>query len=447
MSRMNIHGAEYPIGKVFSDEFVFTIPLYQRPYAWSTEQAGEMLEDFLSFLSDNNESIVEINPYFLGSIVLIKADKPDAQVVDGQQRLTTLTILLAALRASVPIEHTNDLTTYLYQKGSSIAGTPNRYRLNLRERDAQFFQQYIQDEAGINQLENLNSAQLSDSQQNIKDNVLLFLKRLQEISELDRLRLAQFIVTRCFLVVVSTSDFDSAYRIFSVLNDRGLNLSHTDILKAEIIGQIPNQQQDKYSVKWEHIEEKLGREMFQDLFTHIRMIYRKAKPRESVLKEFRQYVRPTDNPQKFIDETLRPLADAFFDIKNATYQRVKRADEVNRIFKWLNRIDNFDWVPPAILYLSQNYNKNEDLLRFFYDLERLTAGLFIRRTDLNGRVERYSKLLTAIECGEDLYKTDSPLQLTPKEQNDILQNLNADFLILKIRRYVLLRLDTALSKG
>lgn len=179
MNRVNIHGAEYPIGKVFSDEFVFTIPLYQRPYAWSTEQAEEMLEDFLSFLSGNNESVEEVNPYFLGSIVLIKADKPDAQVVDGQQRLTTLTILLAALRASIPIEHTNDLTTYLYQKGSSIAGTPNRYRLTLRERDAQFFQQYIQDEAGINQLENLNSAQLSDSQQNIKDNAILFLKRLQ----------------------------------------------------------------------------------------------------------------------------------------------------------------------------------------------------------------------------------------------------------------------------
>lgn len=447
MSRVNIHGAEYPIGKVFSDEFVFTIPLYQRPYAWSTEQAEEMLEDFLSFLSDNNDSVEEINPYFLGSIVLIKADKPDAQVVDGQQRLTTLTILLAVLRASVPIEHTNDLTTYLYQKGSSIAGTPNRYRLTLRERDAHFFQQYIQNEAGINQLVNLNYTQLSDSQRNIKDNAMLFLKRLQEISDLERVRLAQFIVNRCFLVVVSTPDFDSAYRIFSVLNDRGLNLSHTDILKAEIIGQIPNQQQDKYTVKWEYIEEKLGREMFQDLFTHIRMIYRKAKPRESVLKEFRQFVRPTDNPQKFIDETLSPLADAFFDIKNATYQSAKRADEINRIFRWLNRIDNFDWVPAAILYLSQNHNNYEKLLRFFYDLERLTAGLFIRRTDLNARVERYSKLLTAIESGEDLYKIDSPLQLTAKEQNDILQNLNADFLILKIRRYVLLRLDTALSEG
>lgn len=75
MRPVKIQGAEYTIGRTFSDEFVFTIPLYQRPYAWTTEQAGELLEDLLVFLGDDNEPIDEINPYFLGSIVLIKEDK------------------------------------------------------------------------------------------------------------------------------------------------------------------------------------------------------------------------------------------------------------------------------------------------------------------------------------------------------------------------------------
>lgn len=447
MSRVNIHGAEYPIGKVFSDEFVFTIPLYQRPYAWTTEQAGELLEDLIAFLGEDNEPIEEVNPYFLGSIVLIKGDKPDAQVVDGQQRLTTLTILLAALRALVQPEQANELATFLYQKGSLIAGTRNRYRLTLRERDAEFFKEYIHDEGGINKLKDLNSANLSDSRKNIKENALLFVQRLQEFPESQRLRLAQFIVTRCFLVVVSTPDLDSAYRIFSVLNDRGLDLSLTDILKAEITGKIPGSQQEAYTAKWEETEAKLGREMFQDLFTHIRTIYRKVKLRESVLKEFRQYVRPTDNPQQFIDKTLLPLANAFYDIKNVAYQSAKRAEEVNGIFRWLNRIDNFDWVPPALLYLSQNHNNPDLLVRFFSDLERLAAGLMIRRNDLNGRIDRYSRLMSAIERREDLYTPDSPLQLSPKERSDIMENLNADSLIQKIRRYVLLRLDAALSGG
>jgi hypothetical protein len=448
MSRVNIHGAEYAIRKVFSDDFVFTIPLYQRPYAWTTEQAEEMLEDFITFLGDDNEPIEEVNPYFLGSIVLIKEDTPDAQVVDGQQRLTTLTILLAALRASVPTEHANDLTTFLYQKGSLISGTPNRYRLTLRERDQDFFKKYIQDEGGINKLKDLSPVGLSDSQQNIKENGLRFLWRLEKLPEPQRVCLAQFIVTRCFLVVVSTPDLDSAYRIFSVLNNRGLDLSLPDILKADIIGKIPEQKQEAYSRKWEDTEQALGRERFEALFSHIRMINRKAKLRESVIKEFRQYVHPTNNPQHFIDKTLCPYADAFSELKNCAYENERRAEQVNQLFWWLNRLDNSDWVPPAILYLSDNRNNPDQLEHFFTDLERLAAGLMIQRSNINERLERYSQLLTAIEREDNLFSSDSPLQLTREEQRHILKILDGDlYSIQKIRLYVLQRLDTALSKG
>jgi len=163
MNRVNIHGAEYTIGKVFSDEFVFSIRLYQRPYAWETEQADALLDDLLTYLGDGNEPMEDVNPYFLGSIVLIKGDKPDAEVVDGQQRLTTLTILLAALRTLVPPEYANNLTTYLYQKEDLIAGNPNRYRLSLREQSQDFFNKYIQDKGAIDKLKDLVDVKLPDS--------------------------------------------------------------------------------------------------------------------------------------------------------------------------------------------------------------------------------------------------------------------------------------------
>src|SRR5437667_10772583 len=99
MSKKNIHGSEYPIKKIFSDDFVFTIPLYQRAYAWTTEESEELFQDLIRAMDGYEESIDDAPPYFLGSIVLIKGDAPDAQVVDGQQRLTTLTMLLAALRS------------------------------------------------------------------------------------------------------------------------------------------------------------------------------------------------------------------------------------------------------------------------------------------------------------------------------------------------------------
>lgn len=448
MSLIKIHATEYPIYKVFSNDFVFTIPLYQRPYAWTTEQAGELIEDLITSLGDGNEPIDDVNPYFLGSIVLIKGDKPDAQVVDGQQRLTTLTILLAALRTLVQPQYGNNLTKLLYEEGDLILGTPNRYRLTLAKRDAEFFKEYIQHEGIISKLKDLNSATLSDSQKNIKENALLFLNRLEKLSDSQRVRLAQFIIKHCFLVTVSTPDLDSAYRIFSVLNERGLDLSLTDILKAEIIGPIPDVEKEAYNSKWEDTQEKLGRNSFQNLFTHIRMIYRKAKLSGSVLKEFREYVRPTNNPQQFINATLCPLADAFSKIKTASYQSDKRAEEVNQLFNYLNRIDNSDWIPPAILYFSRNHNCPDLLIQFFTDLERLSAGLMIQRANVNERIERYSRLLTFIEREQDLYTPDSPLQITFEEKNNILKMLDGDiYLVQKIRLYVLLRLDAALSEG
>lgn len=450
MSASKIHAIEHPIDKVFSNDFLFTIPLYQRPYAWTTEQAGELFYDLLTSLGDSNEKIDEINPYFLGSIVLIKGDKPDAQVVDGQQRLTTITILLAALRSLVPSEIANELTTYLYQKGKAVVGIPNVYRLTLRERDAQFFQEYIQNESGINNLENLNNAKLSDSCKNIKENALFFVQRLRQLTENTILRLTQFIITRCFLVVVSTPDIDSAYRIFSVLNNRGMDLSHADILKAEIIGKIPAEYQDNYSTKWEETEEKLGRDTFKSLFSHIRMIHGKVKPRESILKEFIKDVKPspTSYPQQFVDKILLPCADAFYDINHQAYKSDRLAEEINQSFRWLHWIDNSDWIPPAIFYLSQNYHNPDLLVRFFSDLDRLASGLMVQRSNINERIERYSKLLQAIEKRQDLYTPDSPLQLQPKEQEQIVKILDEDlYLIRKIRLYILLRLDAAISEG
>ena len=423
-----IHGAEYPIQKIFCDDFVFSIPLYQRPYAWEVEQAEALLDDLLSFLGDSDDSIDEINPYFLGSIVLIKPEgSPEAEVVDGQQRLTTLAILIAVLREVLPVERNPDrLTKFLYEEGDDFTGTKNRYRLTLRDRDAAFFQKYIQDRGGLKRLIELQDAVLSDSQAHIRDNALVFLNRLRQVPADRCFRLTQFIVAGCLLVVVSTPDFDSAYRIFSVLNDRGLDLSHTDILKSEIIGCIPEAQQEGYNKRWEDTEESLGRQAFQGIFSHIRMIYRKSKPQDSILKEFREYVKPSDNPVHFIEEVLCPLAEAYGNIADANYQSIQNAEEINQLFKYLNRIDNSDWIPSAILYLSKYYHQPNQLLHFFQDLDRLASALMICRSNINERIKRYGHLLAAIEENKDLYADSSPLQLTEKECNRVVENLNGD---------------------
>ena len=260
---VSIHAVEKPLFKIFNNDFAFEIPPYQRPYAWTIDQASELLTDLLAFLGNDSQAVDEVNPYFLGSIVLIKEEEsPEAEIVDGQQRLTTLTILLAVLRSLVKPEYAAELTKFIYERGDLIVGTPNRYRLRLRERDEVFFRRHIQDEKGLGELFQLDVAQLTDSQKNLKLNAKYFAETLANISESQRVRLLQYLMKRCYIVVVSTPDLDSAYRIFSVLNARGLDLRLTDLLKSEIIGALPTDHQQKYTDIWEQEEEDLGREAF-----------------------------------------------------------------------------------------------------------------------------------------------------------------------------------------
>jgi hypothetical protein len=447
MGKVSIYGAGRPIKEIFSRRFVFSVPRFQRPYAWAKEQAGELIDDLTTFIGDGKKPLEELNPYFLGSIVLIMEEgKSEAQIVDGQQRLTTLTILLAVLRKllSSQTEYQSALTGFLYDKADPITGTPPQYRLTLREQDKVFFRDNIQQEGGLDNLETLYLAGLSDSQKKIRENALLFLEKLEKLDENTQIYLLRAIANNCFLVEISTPDLESAYRVFSVLNSRGLNLSHTDILKADIVGAIESEQ-DVYNSKWEEIEDELGREVFQSLFAYIRTIERKVKPQDTILKEIQEHVRPKDNPEHFIDKVLIPYAVAFSTIRNMNYQNAEFVQEVNGLFKWLNRIDNSDWIPPALLFFSRNYNDPKEMVHFFTDLERLAAGLMILRANINKRIERYGRLLTAIQNNYDLYTSNSPLQLNDEEQRDIIESLNGNLYENGYCKYVLVRLDEALS--
>jgi uncharacterized protein with ParB-like and HNH nuclease domain len=224
---------EQPIQKLFSDDYVFRIPDYQRPYAWTPEQARELIDDLLGFIEVNPGPVSGMPTYFLGSIVLIKADLPSADVVDGQQRLTTLTLLLAAIRANVETKLRGNITRRLYEEGDELTGTADRFRLTLRERDSEFFQRYVQRDNGFGDLLKLETA-LSDSQKNLRDNARLFQTRLAVLTDSRRIELASFILQRCYIVVVASSDETSAFRIFAVLNSRGLDLTATDILKLTV---------------------------------------------------------------------------------------------------------------------------------------------------------------------------------------------------------------------
>ena len=450
---VEIKAAEVKLGVVFSDTYVFDIPLYQRPYSWEVQHVETLLDDLTAAVESSDPK--EPTPYFLGSIVLDKKEHdPRSVVVDGQQRLTTLTMLLCVLRdiscSEGEREQADALNRRIYTPKDVVTGAPDRFRLSLRARDREFFQDNVQTMDSIKTFLSRGSGGLEDARERIFKNVEYLHGKLSGLNEQDRASLASYIILHCDLVVVSTADEESAHRVFLVLNDRGLDLSHTDRLKADVISLIPDSSQEDYTKKWEELEAE-DRDDFVRLFAHIRMIYLKNKQKETLTKEFREGVLKlsTLTPEKakgFVDDVLVPYSEVYEDISKAQCDSTEVSGRVNDLLGYLNRIDNSDWIPPAMAYFHRNRGNGDNILAFTSLLERLAYGMFIRRVNINGRIDRYAQVLELIEEGGDVFAQDGPLQLTSDEKTDILQRLNGGIYNQpRIPMPLLLRVDSLLA--
>lgn len=445
-----IKGSEFPLAKIFSSDFDYDIPSYQRPYSWTEEQTRDLFNDLHDFYVDESAE----DQYFLGSIVLVKEDdKPHSEVIDGQQRLTTLTILLAALTSKLTGENRADFKNYIIEPGRASQGISSKPRLQLRKIDRDFFRMYVQ-ELKFDKLFALNPDFLpTEAQRNILFNSKLLMDFLSAnfSSEDDLVNFGAFLVQRCLLIVVSTPTEQSAFRIFSVMNNRGMDLLVTDIFKADIIGAITPDKQQDYNEKWESLEIQLGRSGFNDLFGHIRMIRMKAKAKKSLQEEFYKSVLPNITSTiaiDFIDNTLEPFAIAYDVISNNRHVSSDNADGVNSILRWLNRIDNSDWLPVAMLYYVKHKSEPSLLQQFFCKLERLAAYMRISSTDVSHRIDRYARILMDLET-PDITGFGSAIELTASEITDFITRLNSDVykMTSNKRNYLILRLDSFVSDG
>ena len=445
-----ISGAEYPLAKIFSSDFEYLIPSYQRPYAWTVDQTSELFDDLYDFyLTEKDEG------YFLGSIVLIKEEtRPRAEVIDGQQRLTTLTILLASLAAQVNGKERDTLQRYIIEPGNEFEGLDQKPRLTLRERDKEFFAEYVQ-ELNFTGLLALGRQSLeNESQKNIQANSRLLLERLSARfgDDLETIRaFVKFLLQRCFLVAVSTPSQQSAFRVFSVMNSRGLDLQPTDIIKADVIGKLPTAAaQESYNERWEDMEVALGRSGFNDLFGFVRMVYAKEKAKRALLEEFRRYLLDrVPSPQALVGEVLEPFAEAVTVLKEANYVSDHDASRINGYLRWLNRLDNSDWIPPAMLFLAQHKNDPDHVLWFFDHLERLAAYMHVCARNVNERIERYAQVISGLERGHDRARPVPEVELTDEEKDAMVRALDGDIYTLTPRRrnYLILRLDSFVSDG
>ncbi len=442
-----IEAGEKKIADVFSDKYAFSVPPYQRPYAWEIQQASELFYDLRDAMDPEGRAE---GLYFLGSIVLVKEpEKSDAKVVDGQQRLTTLTILFSVLR---------DLTDepelkirrekYIKQAADTDLRLPERLRLLLRPRDQAFFKTNVQDRDKTASLPRLEG--LEGSQARIVENATLYRDLMLKMTDTERGKLMSFILNNCYLVVVEVPTDSAARRIFTVLNTRGLDLIATDVLKADLLERAGENREIELSTRWEDIELALDRELFSDLFTHIRMIFEREKPRSALDVGFPEVVRPFGgDPEDFISSTLEPFAEAFLLTEDLDKIQGLFDAQTASLLRSLNRLDNKDWVPPLLLCLK-NYAENKviDVTDFVWKLERLAYYLFVSRSDVNVRMARYADVLDQIDPREGRTPRSTGLNLSDDEIRHYFEALNGPiYQKSRVVKPLLLRLDLALSDG
>ncbi|MCB2413079.1 DUF262 domain-containing HNH endonuclease family protein [Demequina sp. TTPB684] len=436
---------EKTIEKVLCSDFQFAIPGYQRPYRWGTDEALQLLDDLEECLARSSDE-----PYFLGSLVLVEAGGIEFDVIDGQQRLTTLTILFAVLRDLASPDVAGELDQYVREPGSRVAGRMPKPRLALRTQDREFFEARIQTPggtAGIGDLSDTDAA--TEPQRAIRDNASALRKRLESTTDEWRLELAQFVTQSTYLVVVAAPDLNSAYRIFSVMNARGLDLTPADIFKSQVTGELGDDATE--TKRWEGLEESLGTDDFSDLFRDIRTVISGDRARRELLKEFPEQVlgsylaRGADGRRDFVNSVLDPYGKAFLHLRERDFAG-EGWHEVNVWLRRLAALDNFDWRPSALWVLRHHASDPVYVATFLAKLERVAAYLLLTGKYTTPRTMRFLELLNQLRDGDELDAT--ALELSAEERADALNALEGEVYRMQSRRarYVLLRLDEVLAQ-
>ncbi|MCI4660799.1 MAG: DUF262 domain-containing HNH endonuclease family protein [Neomegalonema sp.] len=429
-----------PVGAILQSPNRFTVPSFQRPYAWHDEQALKLLGDLRLALPQSTEALESCEPYFIGALVMVRDPSDQSlEILDGQQRLVTLTMILAVMRDLDP--------ELLASLSPHIHGPDGLPILTLRALDATFFAENVQ-RAGATAELNEDAAAKNDAQSHIVANTLVLHRELSSLAPEERRLLARFLLERTFAVEVHTPTDDQGFRVFTVMNDRGLELKDNDILKTELLGAIADERRAGMADLWEGLEAELGREQFGRLFSHIRSIHRPQRPRGSIFAELREALDPAADPEAFIRSELLPKGRLLRQFDTEAMRFATRENEINLYIRFLNRIANTDWVPLALAFFSKRERPSNEALTFLKALDQMAYGLYIQAADENLRIARYRPPLEALAAGAGLEEL-LPLMALSKHEKRIARQVLGGNIYQKerIRLAVLLRIDHALSDG
>ena len=430
MSKLNID--QKTIFGLFADKKSdFLIPDYQRPYAWEDTECQTLWEDIFNFaFPENNKDNFnsESDEYFLGPIVTFKNENNKMEVIDGQQRLTTLMLLLRAFYEKFGMmqdenaKKTRENLEKCIWKTDEF-GTPDKSKLKI---DSEVATDNDKDEF-LNILKTGKAT--SDMKSKYANNYRFFETKIAEFLNTFAGYFSYLpirILSNCILLPIEAESQDTALRIFSTLNDRGLPLSDADIFKAQFYKYYTKKgEKDEFIKRWKALEEQTSKIFhpstgtpMDELFTRY-MYYERAcqKIKSSTTEALRKFYEKDSyailKKDKTLDD-LESLSDFWNDVSNQDRERF--SDDVLRRLYVLNYAPNGMWNYFTSVYFMQNKDANGRLddVKFCAFLIKITAFIWtyaVTNPGVNAlRTPVYAEMVNLIE-GKDIEFSDLSLRL------------------------------------
>lgn len=281
MSATNFKTENNTYRKLIGNGLTYRIPRFQRDYSWTDDEWEDLWADILGTIQEGGEPA-----HYMGYLVLQSQDEKSFDVIDGQQRLTTLTIIvLAVLKNLQRLVEDNKQAEQNLQRANQIRQTYigyldpvtliSRTKLTLNRNNDHYFQTFLIP------LGHLPQRGFRASEHGLRKAFEWFDKKVRDYAKKadseEGVALASLVETmsdRLFFTVISVTDELNAYKVFETLNARGVRLSSTDLLKNYLFSVLHRDNEHPHEMKvledrWEAIVSLLGSESFPDfLRTH-----------------------------------------------------------------------------------------------------------------------------------------------------------------------------------
>jgi hypothetical protein len=411
------------------------VPRYQRPYTWSEREVRLLIQDLWRAFKRGATF------YFIGQIVLVKNTQGKFEISDGQQRLATLTMIMAYVRDRLPGRA---------KQFQSLIMDGEAPRLALRDEDASFYRGFVQEAGRMSAM-----AKHAEIGIDSKDLLCAAARTIDsELSEIDDRELDHFmsyVARACTLNVVDAAERGCAQTVFNTLNRRGSPLSGADIIKSDLLENsgLVDADADAAARKWEQIEDMFERENFAHLlFMMPFLLTGEQLLSPGDLAIFRGAVERAGGVRSFLFDQLPRYAHALRAIFTGSVSVGAASAEVNRRIKMMKQVRTWgDWAPPAIAFLAEHSGEHERARQFFQALDRFAFACELSVIDNRAQEPRYARAMRGIGDDRLLYGPKGALELTEAEHMRFIATLNRSRKRDPLRRLLMIRLEAAMPGG